>query len=364
MFIRRLYLEGFRNYRRADLEWHARINLLSGLNAQGKSNLLEAVTYLSLTTSFRAAAEPELLGWDAPHFFVEGQIESEREGSFTVSAAYDRDKNKRWRLNGQPQTRKSDLVGLFHTVIFSPEDVDLVKAGPGERRRFLNRQISQLYPEHLRHLLRYHKVLSQRNSCLRQEADQQLEIWDAQLAELGAAVIFRRRQVLRELTPLAAALHAELSGGEALDLRYKSFAGAAQAVNTEEIQALFLLELQRLRPAELARGSTLIGPHRDDLLVYINGEPAKAYASQGQQRTVALSLKLAELELAREHKGEWPALLLDDVLSELDEKRQKALLQHLDGDIQTFITSAGPVPALPEGRVWIIEDGNIKTGTF
>ena len=146
MIIRRLQVENFRNYQQADIEWHDQVNLLTGLNAQGKSNLLEAVCYLSLTTSFRAATEQEFLNWGAPHFYVEGAIFSVYRGEFAISAAYDRAKNKRWRVDAQEQQRKSDVVGQFHTVIFSPEDIDLVKAGPAERRRFLNRQISQLYP--------------------------------------------------------------------------------------------------------------------------------------------------------------------------------------------------------------------------
>lgn len=368
MIIRRLHVDNFRNYEQADIEWHEQVNLLSGLNAQGKSNLLEAICYLSLTTSFRAANEPELLRWQAPHFFMEAQIESVQRGKFAISAAYDRAKNKRWRLDGQPQARKSDLVGLFHTVIFSPEDVDLVKAGPAERRRFLNRQISQLYPEHCRHLLRYNKILAQRNSLLRQlaslqnphKAEEALHIWDEQLVELGAAVIWRRRQVLKQLSPLAAELQAQLSGGEMLSLRYKSCNSEEQATTIEQLQQILLAELQRLRMAELARGATLVGPHRDDVLIEINHDAAKTYASQGQQRTAALALKLAELELARQHKGEWPVLLLDDVLSELDEQRRAGLLTHIDGQTQTFITSATPLPPFSSGKVWQIEKGKIN----
>lgn len=369
MIIRRLHLENFRNYAQADIEWHQEINLLTGLNAQGKSNLLEAVCCLSLTASFRAASEQELLKWDAPHFYVEGIIAGAGQGDFSISMAYDRAKNKRWRLDGQMQARKSDLVGRFHTVIFSPEDVDLVKAGPAERRRFLNRQISQLYPEHCRHLLRYNKVLAQRNSLLRQAAPADaLQIWDQQLAQLGAAIIMRRRQVLAQLTPLAAELHARLSGGERLSLRYKSLPGAAEiatatkdldASSLSQLEEIFHAELSRLRLPEQARGATLCGPHRDDIIIEIEGSAAKLYASQGQQRTAALALKLAELELAREQKGEWPVLLLDDVLSELDEKRRAGLLQHISGQTQTIITSTDSSLPLPVGQVWKIKNGTI-----
>jgi len=362
-------VENFRNYQQADIEWHEQINLLTGLNAQGKSNLLEAVCYLSLATSFRAATEQELLNRSAPHFYVEGAIFSAFRGEFAISAAYDRAKNKRWRVDGQEQQRKSDVVGQFHTVIFSPEDIDLVKAGPAERRRFLNRQISQLYPEHCRHLLRYNKILAQRNSFLRQlaggvssasRAEETLEIWDKQLTELGGMILWQRRQVLQQLTPLAMELHAQLSGGEQLSMRYKSFTGAMEAATVKELRELFSAELKRLRATEILRGATLVGPHRDDIIIAIGGEIAKSYASQGQQRTAALALKLAELKLARQHKGEWPVLLLDDVLSELDERRRQGLLRHISGQTQTFITATQTEPGLPAARIWHIENGTIK----
>ena len=361
MQIEHLYLENFRNYTQADVYWHPQINLLSGLNAQGKSNLLEAIVYLSLTTSFRAVAEQELLAWEAPHFFLTGKIQT-AAGKIDISAAYDRSKQKRWRVDEQPCTRRGQIVGLFHTVIFSPEDVDLVKAGPSLRRRFLNRQISQLSPEYFSLLQRYNKVVSQRNGCLRQDNPDAdiLQAFNQQLIRLGAAILWRRRAILTQLAPLAAELHAELSGGEELKLNYQCFSLALEATTEAELEAAFAQELQRLQQAELARRITMVGPHRDDLDVYIDGTLAKRYASQGQQRTVALALKLAELQLAEQQRGEAPVLLLDDVLSELDEKRRAQLLQQIGQQTQTFITSTERDLPLPTGQVWLIERGTIK----
>ena len=366
MILRCLKLDNFRNYRQALVEWHEQVNLLQGNNAQGKSNLLEAICFLSLTTSFRGAKEQELIRTGASHFYAEGDIGNEQQGNFTISAACSQDKRRKWKVDGQ-ERRRGALVGLLHSVIFSPEDVDLVKAGPMQRRRFLNRQISQLYPEHCRQLLRYNRIVAQRNSCLRflQQAEtavsarEALVVWDQQLAENGAAIIWQRRQVLKQLDPLAAEFHGELAGGEKLRLSYKSFGGAVEAADEEELCALFLKELQRMSAAERARGATLVGPHRDDVLIEIAGAPGKGYASQGQQRTAALACKLAELNLARAHKQEWPLLLLDDVLSELDDCRQQALLKKIDGGAQTFIAATGALP-LVGGRVWKIEGGRIS----
>jgi len=369
MFLRSLKIENFRNYRSARVEWHEQVNLLQGDNAQGKSNLLEAICFLSLTTSFRAAAELDLILNGEPHFYAEGDIHSGERGDFTIAAAFARDKRRKWKVDGLPR-RRGELVGLLHTVIFSPEDVDLVKAGPLQRRRFLNRQISQLYPEHVRLLLRYNRIVAQRNGCLRflqqqahtaaaaATAEETLAAWDQQLALCGAAIIWQRRQVLEQLTPLAAEIHGQLAAGEKLELRYKSFNGAVEAAGEGEIAALLVAELQRLRAAERARGATLVGPHRDDVQIDIAGAPGKGFASQGQQRTAALACKLAELDLARAHKREWPLLLLDDVLSELDERRQQALLQKIGGGAQTFIATTTPLP-LAAGRLWRIEAGQI-----
>jgi len=366
LILRQLQLINFRNYQNCWAEWHEQINLLQGANAQGKTNLLEAICFLSLATSFRAVGEFELIFSGKDYFFVEGDIDSQEKGNINISAAYSRDKKRKWKINGN-ECLRNELIGLLHTVIFSPEDVNLIKASPMQRRRFLNRQISQLFPQHCQELIRYNRILAQRNSCLRffqqmkanNDLQEALDVWDQQLAASGAAIIWQRRQVLQQLNPLAAEIHEKLAVGEKLNIRYKSFTGALEANSKEEIQALFLKELKRLSGAERSRGATLVGPHRDDLLIEINKTLGKGYASQGQQRTAALSCKLAELELARNQKHEWPVLLLDDVLSELDDYRQQALLNKIAGGAQTFIASTNPLPKIT-GQIWHITTGSIN----
>ncbi|MCL1816900.1 MAG: DNA replication/repair protein RecF [Clostridiales bacterium] len=370
MILHVLKLDNFRNYHHMEVTWHEQANLLQGANAQGKSNLLEAICLLSLTTSFRGVGEADLITKGESYFYVEGQVSkgesSDGEEDFTICAAYSADKRRKWKV-GLKECRRGEVVGLLHTVIFSPEDVDLVKAGPMQRRRFLNRQISQLYPEHCRLLLRYNRILAQRNRCLKllqqpetaAGANEALSVWDQQLAENGAAIIWQRRQVLAQLNPLAAQFHGELAAQEKLHLSYKSFAGAVEASDKTELMALFLAELKRASAYERSRGTTVIGPHRDDLQIEIAGAIGKGYASQGQQRTAALACKLAELHLAYNKKKEWPLLLLDDVLSELDSRRQQALLKKIDGGAQTFIACTDSLP-LQYGQVWRVESGELR----
>lgn len=366
MILKRLKLENFRNYALAELYWDEQVNLICGRNAQGKSNLLEAVCYLGVASSFRGAGEADLIRYGQPHFYLEADILSAQAGRLRLAAAADRRRQRRWTINREPRTRLADIVGVFHTVIFAPEDIYLVKAGPDARRRYLNRQMSQLDREYCRLLIDYNRVLRQRNACLKQwetAPDQaQLEIWTDQLARLGGAVVVARRDVTARLGPLAAALHAALSGGESLDLRYQSAIlgrDNAQAATAAEAETIFRAELARCQRAELLRGVTLAGPHRDELAIRLDGRPAREFASQGQQRTVALALKLAELELGREVRGEYPVLLLDDVLSELDSQRRAAILRYTEGRAQTFITAVDDALPLAVGKRFQINAGAV-----
>lgn len=365
MIIKRLKLKNWRNYQEEEKRWHESVNLICGANAQGKTNLLEAISYLGLASSFRDAADLDLIYRERDYFYLEADIFSCGEmspggGEFTVSAAMNRAKKRRWLVNGQPRQRLVDIVGLFHTVIFAPEDVYLVKGGPELRRRWLNRLISQLDPAYCRRLLTYNQVLRQRNACLRlaQGApdEEALAVWDQQLIELGCGITMRRRQALTALAPLAAEQHARLSGGEKLTLRYQSaVAGREDFSDAQELARLFERELQRHAASEQLRGCTLVGPHRDEIKIAVNGQPAREFASQGQQRTLAISMKLAELETAYLERGEYPVLLLDDVLSELDEKRRSRLLL-LPEKTQTFISAAEFDPGLlGRGRKWLVE---------
>lgn len=367
MLLKRLRLDNFRNYGQLEFEPDPGINLVYGANAQGKSNLLEAICYLGMASSFRLAADTELIRHEQPYFYVEGEADSEVAGKLRLAAAFSRDHKRKWTVNGQSMQRLSDVVGLFHTVIFAPEDIYLVKAGPEQRRRYLNRQMSQNHREYCRLLLNYNHVLRQRNACLKQGQDKdisgELAAWDKQLIALGSVILAGRINTARQLQPLAEELHGRLSGGEKLTLTYQSkllAKSGGETLNAEEAAEIYAAELLRLRQAEIARGATLCGPHRDDLLISIDGQAARDFASQGQQRTLALSLKLAELELARELTGEYPVLLLDDVLSELDEDRQGQIVALVAGKTQTFISSVSGDHPLAAGRRWQVRAGTVN----
>ncbi|MCL2816855.1 MAG: DNA replication/repair protein RecF [Clostridiales bacterium] len=359
-----LRLNDFRNYEQEEVFWHPRLNVISGSNAQGKTNLLEAVSYLGLAASFRDAPDHELIRWQKELFFIEGEAES-LSGSLLISAAYNREKRKNWKINGQTKDKYNDIFGNFHTVTFSPEDLYLVKSGPEARRRFLNREMVQLYPDFCSLLTRYGKVLRQRNALLKENSFSAGELapWDEQLADLGSRLILRRHETILRLEPLAEQAHRFLSAGaEELSLSYATLAAPQKLtrMRLEDLKDFFTAELARLAAAERLRGTTLAGPHRDDLLVRIDGREARSFASQGQQRTAVLSLKLAELSLAENVRGETPVLLLDDVMSELDPERRRQLLGLILGRAQTFITGTEIEFDPAEGKKFLVEAGKIR----
>ena len=366
MQIESLYIDGFRNYGRAELSFSPGLNLVWGANAQGKSNLLEAICYLGLASSFRLAPDTELIRYEQDYFYLRGGIRNQ-DGPLLLEAAAGRGKKRKWKIDHEPKLKLAEIVGVFHTVIFAPEDIWLVRSGPEQRRRYLNRQLAQAYRSYCRDQLLYNHVLKQRNACLkachgdeRLLDQQQLELWDGQLAEAGARIAACREQAVQRLAPLAEHIHAQLSGGEQLSLSYAdSAAGKSGAKTIPELQERFLSELLRLRPNELYRGATLCGPHRDDLIIKLDGRLARDFASQGQQRTAALSLKLAELELARSIRGEYPVLLLDDVLSELDQKRSAQVLAYVADKGQTFISAVDSHLAARVGKRFQICGGAV-----
>lgn len=364
MRLCRLLLKNFRNYDRAEVLWHDKINIIRGLNAQGKSNLLEAISYLSLASSFRSAKDSELLKWQKDFFYLEGQL-LDHDQEHIISAGYSADKTKKWKIDGQKKTKLTEIIGCFHSVIFSPDDLNLVKNGPDYRRQFINRQMVQLYPDFCQLLLIYNQVLKQRNNVLKKafvsDLREQLAPWDEQVAHYGAKIIKWRSQVCRQLTPYVQDFYRHLAKGEEIDLRYNSFLGYEETVRLQEkeIQEALLEKLKSLFPVEKARGISLCGPHRDDIEITIDNFSARRFASQGQQRSAVLALKLAEVELARAVRGSFPVLLLDDVMSELDAERQKQLINVLDKEIQTFITATDLSFSLVAGKTFFIQNGTI-----
>jgi DNA replication and repair protein RecF len=354
-----LQLRNYRNYQRLDLEPGSRLNVFLGANGEGKTNLLESVAMLALSTSPRARRDSELVGPLAPEARIGAVVESgERRAEIRISIRVEGERaRRRIEVDGQPR-RAVDLPGLFRVTLFWPDDLNLVKSGPEHRRRLLNEMLVQVRPGYARALSRYARVVEQRNSLLKQVAVGEqpwsaLEVWDLELARLGEELVEGRRQAVADLAVSAAAGHRAISGGEALELRY---AGPPDDL---------LAAIQRLRSEDVRRGTTSVGPHRDDVVVTLDGRDARAFASQGQQRTAVVSIKLAEAEVVAQMTGERPVLLLDDVLSELDARRRGSLLEQLGDPGQVIITSveADPFPEAVIGGsvVRCIEKGTVKT---
>jgi len=357
MRLKRLELRAFRNYGELALDVGAGVNILLGPNAQGKTNLLEAIHVLALARSHRTSNDRELIAWDRDSAWVKGEVER-RHGGVTLELELT-PRGKKARVGGVEQRRLSDFVGRLNVVLFAPEDLDIVKGPPVVRRRFMDMEIGQTHPGYLHDLLQFHRVLEQRNRFLKtadpgRSASGELDVWNEQLALYGVRMMRRRERFIRKIRPLAGEIHAGVTrSAETLTVEYKPSFGTAEQVAGEDDSSLieqFMLMLTQSKEQEFRRGVTLVGPHRDDVRLLIDGRDAQSYGSQGQQRTAALSLKLAELELVREEIGEYPLLLLDDVLSELDPARQAQLVEAFRSRVQTFITTTS-LDGLDLGRL-------------
>jgi DNA replication and repair protein RecF len=357
--VRLLWLElrNYRNYAHLELEPAPGLNLFLGANGQGKTNLLESVAMLALGASPRAKREIELVGPLAPEARVRGVVESGgRKREAKISVVVDQGRvRRRIEVDGEGR-RAVDLPGLFRATLFWPDDLDLVKAGPEHRRRMLNQMLVQTYGGYARALGRYTRVVEQRNALLKRIAAGEqpvsaLEVWDLEMVRLGTVLRDARRQAVEALRPAAAAGHAAISGGERLELEY-----AGPPSDLAEA-------LRRARGDDLRRGISSVGPHRDDVLLRLDGRDARAYGSQGQQRTAVASLKLAEASVVTALTGETPVLLLDDVLSELDGSRRQVLLERVSGLGQVVVTSVEadlfPIPLLDRSLVRCIERGAV-----
>ena len=335
MFVKKLELKDFRNFAGASLELSEGINVFEGRNAQGKTNLLEALYMTSVGKSMRTPRDKELVRWETDRAYVRTDVEK-RGGSESVEIVLDRSVGKCVSVNSLPLTRLGELMGTVLTVLFSPEEIKIVKESPSERRRFADIALSQLSKSYFYRLNRYNRILSQRNKLLKSVKPDlaALEIWDMQLAEAGAGIVKSRRGFLARLQPIASKVHEFLTdGSEVLALSYEGAVGA----ELSEIKDNLIKSLTLSRESDLKTGFTHVGPHKDDIGVKANGVDLRTYGSQGQQRTAALSLQLSLLELMSDFTGDKPVLLLDDVMSELDEVRRKRLLE-LITSYQTVIT--------------------------
>jgi len=372
--IRRLILKDFRNYAHLDLEPAGGLNLLAGANAQGKTNLLESILFLAVFRSPRAAREAELVRWGQEEAQAAAQIgRGETTGRLEVRLRRDGPKAVLW--NGAAQ-RPQEALGILTAVSFFPDDLDLVKGAPAGRRRLLDVLLCQADGLYRRHLARLNRVLRHRNVQLKglqgtPKAAALLEVWNEQLVAEAVPIMVRRARAVRRLGQWAAAIHSRITAGrERLELVYQPFY-AGEAGDPQEawedaaaVRDRFQQELRRRQGEELARGVSLVGPQRDDVRFVIDGADARSFASQGQQRTAVLAVKLAELELLKEETAEYPVLLLDDVLSELDATRRAYLLEVVAETVQTFVTTAHlePLPSSlrERARVFRVQGGTVR----
>ena len=354
MFLQHLHLQNFRNYSAQSVAFTAPKTILLGDNAQGKSNLLEAVELLATLKSHRTSRDRDLVKEGEKVAHIKAQLQKDL-GPSELNLVLRNGGRRMTVLNGETLKRQQDFLGSLNAVQFSSLDIDLVRGGPGERRAWIDTLLTQLEPVYAYILQQYNQILKQRNAYIKQNTGDELEsksqidpnqmaIWDAQLATAGTRVIRRRLRVLNRLIPLAQSWHRAISGSaEQLVIAYQpnvplSEDPAAQD-NPLTIQQSFLDKIKSRATAEYYQRTSLTGPHRDDIAFVINQTPARQYGSQGQQRTLVLSLKLAELELIESVIGEPPLLLLDDVLAELDLKRQNQLLETIQDRFQTIITT-------------------------
>lgn len=344
MHISELNLVGYRNYEKLQLQFDDKVNVIIGENAQGKTNLMEAIYVLAFTKSHRTPRDKELILWEQEYAKIKGSVHK-RNRQFPLEIIIST-KGKKAKLNHLEQKRLSDYIGAMNVVMFAPEDLNLVKGSPQERRRFIDMEIGQIQPAYIYHLGQYQKILKQRNALLKdyqrkpQMDRTMLEVITDQLIEHAATIIERRYKFLNLLRKWAKPIHEGISRQlEDLEIDYVATVDVSEDLDLAKIVSVYQEFFSKSLTKEIERGTTLVGPHRDDLVFYVNGKDVQTYGSQGQQRTTALSLKLAEIELIYSEVGEYPILLLDDVLSELDDFRQSHLLDTIQGKVQTFVST-------------------------
>ena len=366
MIVRSVSLDFFRNYLHLEAQFDPGVNVIYGENAQGKTNLLEAVAYLSAARSHRARYDRELIQFGVDHAFIKAELLS-RERDFTLEARLSRGARRQLLSNGVKLKTAGELAGILNTVLFCPEDLSLIRAGAVERRRFLDDCICQLRPRYAAALAEYKRLYEHKTRILRDWEEKPslldtLDEFSLRMAQTWAILIHYRAHFLKKLRELAPPIHRDFSGGrEDLELVYQTVSSVTDPLAApRDILPQLLAHQESHRRAELDSRQCLSGPHKDDFEVLLNGVSAKTYASQGQTRTAALSLKLGERELFYQDAGEWPVLLLDDVLSELDPKRQEFVLNRIRGG-QVFITCCedDKLESLAAGKAFRIHNGQL-----
>ena len=368
MRIESIKLNNFRNYQVVDLKIKQPVNIFYGNNAQGKTNILESIYYAAFGFSFRTKNEEELKNFTAQDFSALIEF-SNKYGKNTLKMLKT---SKKEIFYNENKIRAKEQYGLLNVVLFAPDDLQLIKGEPSLRRRFLNMEIAQTNSYYYNLLVKYNKILVQRNKFLKLSSEnviseQEFAVWDEQLAMVAAEILPLRQEVLHKLAVLAGSIYQEIPGQkENLTLHYSikinnEFKQDIYFATAQQWQDFYLEELKKRRSLDLVRKYTSVGPHRDDLTILVNDKNLKAFGSQGQQRSGALALKLAELEYIKEAKGEYPILLLDDVMSELDQTRRQHILHFINDKVQTFITVNDKelVNYLPASQYYQVLEGKI-----
>lgn len=356
MYIKKVKLDNFRNYENQEINLKDGINIIYGNNAQGKTNIIEAIFLCSMGKSFRAKKDKELINFskEKANIMVEYQ-RKDREGRIKLQI----DDKKIFFINDVKQNKISDIIGKINVVIFTPDDINIIKEGPAKRRKFLDMMISSLKPNYIHLLNTYNKVLEQRNNYLRQikienKPESMLDIWDEQLANLSFKIYEYRKKYIEKFSEKIGVIHKSITKSgkllEEIEIRY---------ISTGKTQEEYVANLNKSRSIDIKRGFTATGIHRDDFIIYINKRPVSTFGSQGQQRTTILTLKLTELEIVKEEIGESPILLLDDFMSELDEKRRKSFLESIKNS-QVIITCTDNIENIEEiSNTIYVENGII-----
>jgi DNA replication and repair protein RecF len=367
VYVKELLLTHYRNYEQLSLPFHPGIHLFIGDNAQGKTNVLEALYVLALAKSHRTAKDKEWIAWQQDFAVIKGWVERKHSSiplELQISA-----KGKKAKVNRIEQKKLSDYIGVLNVVMFAPEDLELVKGSPQVRRRFIDMEIGQISSVYLHYLSHYHKLLQQRNALLkdwnkRKENRTMVDVFTVQLIDVAVKILNKRAQFIQRLEQLAEPIHQRITDGkETLHINYIYSTPVQKEMKETEMIEVLTQKFDKIREQEESRGTTLIGPHRDDLQFLVNGINVQTFGSQGQQRTTALSLKLAEIELIKAEIGEYPILLLDDVLSELDDHRRSHLLEAIQDKVQTFVTNTSvegidPV-ILDQASIYQVHQGQI-----
>jgi len=350
MQITTLQLQNFRNHVDVELNWAPKLNVITGHNGAGKTNLVDAIHHLCMTRSFVASSDRYIVHQGAPYYMIQGNFEGNIRSSFKVSCSYARGEGKKIFVNDSPLDRHSDLIGMVPVVVLAPEDKKLTSEGPRERRSFIDSLISQISSAYLKDLLGFRKARKQRNKLLQQFRGPResllayLEPWDAQLVDYGARIVAKRTEVLNQFQEYLLQQYATISGMPHKPyLKYQTFCTPTE--NPNLVEERYKEKLVEVRDKEIERELTTIGPHRDEIVFYLDDFELRKFGSQGQHRLFALSLKLAQLFYFSEQLDDHPIFILDDVFGDLDAHRTRVLLKGLvEHAGQTFITSANPLP--------------------